>query len=48
MLILLMSFDMKWLKSYANNMLDYHVVMDLLLTVVGLYFHMRLGGGSEA
>jgi len=43
MSILLTPFDLKRLESYANNMLDYHVVMDLLPTVAGLYFQKRLG-----
>ncbi|KAF8638996.1 hypothetical protein AX17_001798 [Amanita inopinata Kibby_2008] len=36
-------FDLKRLESYANNMLDYHVVLDLLPTVASLYFQQRLG-----
>lgn len=36
-------FDLKRLESYANNMLDYHVVLDLLPTVASLYFEGRLG-----
>ena len=41
--ILLSPFDIKRLESYANNMLDYHVIMDLLPTVALLYFERRLG-----
>ncbi|KAG9004129.1 hypothetical protein FRB93_010477 [Tulasnella sp. JGI-2019a] len=41
--ILLSPFDIKRLESYANNMLDYHVIMDLLPTVAALYFEKRLG-----
>ncbi|OBZ68966.1 hypothetical protein A0H81_11153 [Grifola frondosa] len=41
--ILLSPFDLKRLDSYANNMLDYHVIMDLLPTVASLYFEKRLG-----
>jgi len=37
-------FDLKRLESYANNMLDYHVVLDLLPVVASLYFEGRLGG----
>ena len=40
---LLSPFDLKRLDSYANNQLDYHVVMDLLPTVGQLYFERRLG-----
>ncbi|TFK42880.1 GNAT acetyltransferase 2-domain-containing protein [Crucibulum laeve] len=41
--ILLSPFDLKRLESYANNMLDYHVILDLLPTVASLYFQKRLG-----
>ncbi|RDB30389.1 RNA cytidine acetyltransferase [Hypsizygus marmoreus] len=41
--ILLTPFDLKRLESYANNMLDYHVILDLLPTVASLYFQKRLG-----
>jgi N-acetyltransferase 10 len=36
-------FDIKRLESYANNMLDYHVILDLLPTAGSLYFEKRLG-----
>jgi N-acetyltransferase 10 len=36
-------FDLKRLDSYANNMLDYHVVLDLLPSSAALYFERRLG-----
>ena len=36
-------FDLKRLESYANNMLDYHVILDLLPTVASFYFERRLG-----
>jgi len=36
-------FDLKRLESYANNMLDYHVILDLLPTVAAFYFEKRLG-----
>lgn len=36
-------FDLKRLESYANNMLDYHVIMDLLPAVASFYFEKRLG-----
>lgn len=41
--ILLSPFDLKRLESYANNMLDYHVVLDLLPTIASLFFEKRLG-----
>ncbi|KAG6837179.1 hypothetical protein H0H93_013406 [Arthromyces matolae] len=41
--ILLTPFDCKRLESYANNMLDYHVILDLLPTIASLYFQQRLG-----
>ncbi|KAI8072480.1 GNAT acetyltransferase 2-domain-containing protein [Gongronella butleri] len=31
-------YDLKRLESYANNMLDYHVIMDLVPTIADLYF----------
>ena len=34
--------DLKRLESYANNMLDYHVILDLIPTVASLYFSGRL------
>jgi len=33
---------LKRLESYANNMLDYHVVLDLIPTLATLYFTGRL------
>lgn len=36
-------FDLKRLESYANNMLDFHVIMDLLPTVATFYFEKRMG-----
>ncbi|KAF9014019.1 GNAT acetyltransferase 2-domain-containing protein [Cyathus striatus] len=36
-------FDLKRLESYSNNMLDYHVILDLLPSVASLYFQSRLG-----
>lgn len=35
-------FDLKRLDSYANNRLDYHVIVDLLPTIAQLYFTGRL------
>ncbi|KAI0074126.1 DUF699-domain-containing protein [Panus rudis PR-1116 ss-1] len=40
---LLTPFDLKRLESYANNQLDYHVILDLLPTVAQFYFEKRLG-----
>ncbi|KZT24613.1 DUF699-domain-containing protein [Neolentinus lepideus HHB14362 ss-1] len=40
-------FDLKRLDSYANNMLDYHVILDLLPHVAQLYFEKRLGDEEE-
>jgi N-acetyltransferase 10 len=31
-------FDLKRLESYANSMLDYHVILDLMPTIADLYF----------
>ncbi|KAF4311181.1 exodeoxyribonuclease V alpha chain [Botryosphaeria dothidea] len=36
-------FDLKRLDSYANNMLDYHVILDMLPKIADLYFLGRLG-----
>ena len=35
-------FDLKRLDSYANNMLDYHVILDLIPQISMLYFSSRL------
>ncbi|KAI9681001.1 MAG: hypothetical protein M1829_001081 [Trizodia sp. TS-e1964] len=35
-------FDLKRLESYANNMLDYHVILDMLPPLALLYFLGRL------
>ncbi|KAL8782356.1 MAG: hypothetical protein Q9195_009651, partial [Heterodermia aff. obscurata] len=35
-------FDLKRLDSYANNMLDYHVILDLIPSIALLYFTSRL------
>ena len=35
-------FDLKRLDSYANNMLDYHVILDMIPTISTLYFSGRL------
>ncbi|EHK98115.1 putative UPF0202 protein KRE33 [Glarea lozoyensis 74030] len=39
---LLSPFDLKRLESYANNMLDYHVILDLVPKLSNLYFTSRL------
>lgn len=49
-------FDLKRLDSYANNMLDYHVILDLMPTIANLYFTgkikndngLRLSGVQQA
>lgn len=35
-------FDLKRMDSYANNMLDYHVILDMVPTMAMLYFSGRL------
>ncbi|KAF8550100.1 DUF699-domain-containing protein [Imleria badia] len=41
--LLVTPFDLKRLDSYANNVVDYHVILDLLPCVSSLYFEKRLG-----
>ncbi|KDR80752.1 hypothetical protein GALMADRAFT_222352 [Galerina marginata CBS 339.88] len=41
-------FDLKRLESYANNMLDYHVILDLMPSVADLYFQKRLGSSNSS
>ncbi|KAI5304942.1 killer toxin resistant protein [Ascosphaera pollenicola] len=36
-------FDLKRLDSYANNLLDYHVILDLVPIIAEFYFSGRLG-----
>ena len=38
-------FDIKRLESYSNNMLDYHVILDLIPRIAELYFQGRLKAG---
>src|SRR5579871_6956171 len=38
---ILSPFDLKRLESYANNMLDYHVILDLVPLIADLYFSDR-------
>lgn len=39
---LLTPYDMKRLESYANNLVDYHLILDLVQTLCQLYFSERL------
>lgn len=39
---LLSPFDLKRLEAYANNMLDYHVILDLIPALALLHFNGRL------
>lgn len=41
--LLLTPFDLKRLEAYANNLLDYHVILDLFPRIASLYFEKRLG-----
>lgn len=40
---LLSPFDLKRLDSYANNLLDYHVIVDMLPLLAQLYFGKKTG-----
>ena len=40
--VLFSPFDLKRLDSYANNMLDYHVILDMIPEISRLYFTNRL------
>lgn len=42
---LLTPFDIKRLESYADSMLDYHVVLDLVPTIASLFFGKKLETG---
>ncbi|KAI6044729.1 helicase-domain-containing protein [Pisolithus marmoratus] len=44
--LLMTPYDLKRLESYANNMLDYHVIVDILPTISSLFFGKRLGDVS--
>jgi N-acetyltransferase 10 len=44
---LMTPFDLKRLESYANNMLDYHVILDLIPTLANLYFTGRIKGSIK-
>lgn len=39
---ILSPFDLKRLDSYANNMLDHHVILDMIPIIAHLYFSSRL------
>ena len=41
--LFLTAHDLNRLEKYAHNMVDYHMVMDLLPTLARLYFTRRLG-----
>lgn len=38
-------FDLKRINSYANNLIDYHVILDLLPIISTLYFFGKLNDG---
>ncbi|SCW02403.1 LAFE_0F05666g1_1 [Lachancea fermentati] len=38
-------FDLKRLDSYSNNLLDYHVIVDLLPLLAIIYFSGKMGNG---
>lgn len=40
---MLSPFDLKRLDSYANNLLDYHVIVDMMPLIALLYFSKRMG-----
>lgn len=40
-------FDLKRLDSYANNLLDYHVIVDILPMLSLLYFSGKMGGSVK-
>lgn len=44
---LLTPFDLKRLESYASNLLDYHVILDLMPTISNLYFSDRIRDGVK-
>lgn len=41
---ILSPFDLKRLDSYANNLLDYHVIVDMMPLIAHVYFEKRTGG----
>ncbi|KAJ7084737.1 GNAT acetyltransferase 2-domain-containing protein [Mycena crocata] len=44
---LLTPFDLKRLEAYANNMLDYHAILDLVPTISSLFFEKRMNSTGE-
>ncbi|KAH0604806.1 uncharacterized protein H6S33_006474 [Morchella sextelata] len=42
---LLSPFDLKRLESYADNMLDYHVILDMIPLIAQLFFDGRIRAG---
>jgi N-acetyltransferase 10 len=42
---LMSPFDLKRLDKYADQMVDYHLILDLLPAIATLYFTRRLGAG---
>ncbi|THV00462.1 DUF699-domain-containing protein [Dendrothele bispora CBS 962.96] len=45
---ILTPFDLKRLESYGNNMLDYHVILDLMPIVASLFFQRKLTRSSSS
>lgn len=41
---ILTPFDLKRLEAYGNNILDYHVILDLMPVIANLFFQRRLDG----
>nr|XP_018910924.1 PREDICTED: RNA cytidine acetyltransferase [Bemisia tabaci] len=41
--VYLTSYDVKRLEMYSNNLVDYHLIMDLLPTLAKLYFLNKMG-----
>ncbi|KAJ1914057.1 N-acetyltransferase 10 [Mycoemilia scoparia] len=44
---LMSPFDLKRLDSYSNNLVDYHVIIDLVPTIADLVFRDRLHGAVD-
>ncbi|TRM63648.1 GNAT acetyltransferase 2-domain-containing protein [Schizophyllum amplum] len=40
-------YDVKRLESYANNMLDFHVIMDMMPTIASMYFAGKFGANDN-
>lgn len=41
--VYLTKYDVKRLEMYSNNLVDYHLVMDLIPTLAHLYFLNHMG-----